>query len=288
MVIPTSYKLSFARLIYRCVIGFRRAFGRGPDVVVKRGGIRWSLDLREAIDLYIYLRGRFEPETIAAEQRLVREGDTVADIGANMGAHTLWLARFVGPRGKVLAFEPTVATLQRLKRNIELNTDLRPRIDARQVMLVAAPGAALETQIYASWRADIRPPADAHPLHQGVPVSTAGASTVTFDQSVANAGRIALIKLDVDGHELDVLKGAQATLARDHPLIVMEFAPYTLRERGQDPDELIRLLSGLDYRFFDLSGRPVLLASADEKSQRAGASINVLAAASDNPFKHTP
>jgi len=277
-VIPTSYKLALARFIYLGVTGFRRLIGEGPLVVVNRAGFRWALDLREAIDLYIYLRGRFEPQTVAAQQGIVRTGDTVVDVGANMGAHTLWLAKFVGPSGRVIAFEPTLDAFRRLKQNIALNPDLGPRIDARQMMIVAESGQKVEAKIYASWRADRRPPPDAHHLHQGIPVSTAGAQAATLDEAVKDAGRISLIKLDVDGHELNVLIGARATLIRDHPTIVMEYAPYTLRERGQDPNDLIRLLSGLGYRFFGLDGRLLQAGGPGGISLPEGASINIVAA----------
>ena len=85
------------------------------------------------------------------------------------------------------------------------------------------------------------------------------------------------MKLDVDGHELHVLRGARDMLKRSRPVIVMELAPYTLEERGEDPRNLLDLLDEVGYALFDLSGR--LLAGP----RRAlpvippGSSINVIA-----------
>lgn len=250
-------------------------FGQGPHVSVSRSGIRWDLDLREGIDLSIYLLGSFEPGTVKAYEHLVRPGDVVADLGANMGAHTLWLARCVGPTGRVLAFEPTADAFRRLRRNIENNPQLAPCIDARQVMLVGAPGQPLEPVIYASWPVDGTQHINAHALHCGIAISTAGAKTLTFDEAVEGKGRISLIKLDVDGYELDILQGSQRVLTRDHPTIIMEVQTYIMRERGQNIGELFSLLASYGYRYRHLTGRRVSESELTEVPEGCG--FNVIA-----------
>jgi FkbM family methyltransferase len=276
MLISTRNKIVLARLAYLIVIGFRRLIGRDYEAQATRFGIRWVLDLREGIDLSIYLFGRFEPETVRAYRQLIRPGDVVADIGANMGAHSLWLARYVGETGKVLAFEPTAAAFFRLQRNVNSNPELSARINARQIMLAAAPEQLLEPTIYASWRVDGKQEKSAHPLHLGVAVSTEGAKSLTFDDAVDGESCVSLIKLDVDGHEYDVLRGAQQILKRDRPKIIMELAPYTIRERGQDIKDLVSLLRSFGYSFRHLSGRPVK--EAELTQLREGSSLNVIAA----------
>ena len=277
MTISTRRKISLARLASHAVMALRRLGGRDHVARVRRGGIVWSLDLREGLDFAIYLTGAFERSTVAAYRRLVRPGDVVVDIGANMGAHTLPLALAVGQRGRVLAYEPAAGAFARLVRNIAQNPALARRIHAEQVMLVADVAAPLEPAVYASW--PLAPTASAHPLHLGVALSTHGARKLTLDHAIAEAGaeRVALMKLDVDGHELHVLRGARETLRRSRPVIVMELAPYTLEERGEDPRNLLDLLDEVGYALFDLSGR--LLAGP----RRAlpvippGSSINVIA-----------
>jgi hypothetical protein len=68
---------------------------------VRRRGLKWELDLREGIDLAIFAFGCFESETYQTIQKIVRPGSIVFDIGANIGAHTLNLARLSAPTGKV-------------------------------------------------------------------------------------------------------------------------------------------------------------------------------------------
>ena len=277
MRISTRHKIMLARLAYFGVSGLRRLARCDDGAEVRRGGVNWSLDLREGIDFAIYLTGYFEPRTVAAYRRILAPGRVAVDIGANMGAHTLHLSGCVGRDGRVLAFEPTAEAYCRLARNIAINPELGRRIDAMQTMLVATPDTAPEPTVYASW--PLRSPSDAHDLHLGVALSTEGANISTLDDAVAAAGldRVDLIKLDVDGHELDVLRGARTILKQHHPAIVMELSPYTIEERGQDPSELIALLQDQGYRFYDLAGRSLATANRPVPKIPAGYSMNVLA-----------
>src|SRR2546421_150743 len=149
--ITTREKMARARVLQLPVLAARRLLGRGPEVRTRRHGIAWCLDLREGIDFSIWLRGSLEPSTIAAYRRELKPGATVIDVGANMGSHTLEFARTVGPQGRVLACEPTAHVFARLLANLEANRDLRPRVHADQVMLMAAPDAALPAKLVSSW-----------------------------------------------------------------------------------------------------------------------------------------
>src|SRR5215469_4528356 len=106
-MLTTRRKIALARTAQRAVMFGRRAFRKGPQTNVRRRGLAWDLDLREGIDFAIWLLGAFESTTIGAYTRLIRPGDVVFDVGANVGAHTLHLARAVGRTGRVHAFEPT-------------------------------------------------------------------------------------------------------------------------------------------------------------------------------------
>ena len=114
----TTHKIALARFAYR-TIGFARGLmGLGDHVQVTRDGLRYDLDLSQAIDFTIFLLGRFEASTVAALRRYVKPGATVLDIGANIGSHTLQLARLVGPSGRVLSFEPTDFAFGKLRKNL--------------------------------------------------------------------------------------------------------------------------------------------------------------------------
>ncbi len=245
ITLSTRTKIAIARQLHRIVMAPRRLTGSGPELFAKRNGILWHLDLREGIDLSIYLFGAFEWSTVSTYRRIVRPGDTVLDIGANRGAHTLPLARSVGPGGRVIAFEPTDAAAARLSENIALNPALGSRVAVRRSLLVDGPGAPGKPaqfpngQIYASWPVDGRSArADAHPLHCGIPASTDGARLETLDDAWAELGfpPVSFIKLDVDGNEPAVLRGASRLLAELRPTILLELAPYGSTERGERAD----------------------------------------------------
>ena len=277
MNLSTRQKIALARAAYVLVMAVRRLAGRSHEAHVRRAGVSWVLDLREGIDFAIYCTGAFEPATVAAYRRLIRPGDVVIDVGANIGAHTLRLATAVGERGRVLAYEPAARAFGRLARNIACNPALASRIHARQVMLVDDVAVPLESAVYASWPL-VRTPG-AHHLHLGVALSTDGAQQRLLDDAVADAGvdHVALIKLDVDGHELQVLRGGRETLRRSRPTVILELAPYTLEERGYDPAELIAFFLERDYTFSHLSGRPLDGPGGGLPMIEPGSSLNVIA-----------
>ena len=214
-MLSTKTKIGFARLLSKSVRLLRAAGGRqNHQVQVERGGLNWELDLSEGIDLAIYLFGAFEWSTVRACQRLVKPGDVVLDIGANIGAHTLNLARCVGPTGRVIAFEPTRYAYNKQHRNIELNPQLAPRIVARQVMLTESDGAEPAPAVFSAW--PLESGGELHHHHLGRPETTEGAEAHSLDSVLAALGidRVDFIKLDVDGFECDVLGGASETLSR--------------------------------------------------------------------------
>ncbi len=264
----TRTKLLIARALYWTLTGFRRLGGRGDNARIKRRGIQWQLNLREGIDLAIYLFGYFECETVRAYRRLLKPGDTVLDIGANIGAHTMHMARCVTPTGKVIAFEPTTYAYNKLRQNIALNPTLASLIKAEQIMLVTSDTAQVKPQLYSSWQIH-EMAADTHPKHGGRLMDTTGAHTESLDSYLTRhkIGTVSMIKMDVDGHECQVLHGARELLQRDKPVLLMEMMPYGLEEVGASLDELLGLLSAHGYSLYNLDGKTVLPA---DKSIRQG------------------
>lgn len=274
--ITTREKMAIARALQLPLLAARRLSGRGPEVDTRRRGIAWRLDLREGIDFSIWLRGRFEPSTIAAYRRELKPPATVIDVGANMGSHTLEFARAVGPQGRVLACEPTAHVFARLLANLEANPDLRPRVHADQVMLMAAPDAPLPPKLVSSWPLGTDPERDR--TSWGRPYPTTGARVSTMDQWVAeqNVDRVDLVKIDVEGNECAVLDGASDVLSRDRPVFVCEVFPAALVAAGRTVDELLERFDLAGYRLETLRGRHVSR-TALARLERRGASTNVVA-----------
>ncbi len=280
-MLSTKTKIALARIVYRGIANAREALGLSNEPAVRRGGIRWKLELREGIDLAIFLFGIFERRTVTACRVRLRAGDVALDIGANIGAHTLHLARCVGPSGRVFAFEPTAFAFRKLLTNIALNPSLASRIVAEQVMLVDPRCGTLEPQLYSSWPLVLAP--RLHEEHFGQLKNTTGARAMALDEYIKmrEVSSVNLIKLDVDGHECSVLRGAEETIRRHRPAIVMELAPYVLRDAGHELEDLVGIIQSLGYGFRDqITGE---LLPGDAGRLRAlipeGAGINVVAEA---------
>ncbi len=216
-------------------------------------GINYELDLREVIDSQIFYSGSREPDTSKTLELLCKKGDLVLDIGANVGSHTLPIARMVSDCGEVIAFEPVPWAIRKLKRNLSLNKFQNVKLE--QIALSDENRLSEEMEFRASFRIEAGQGVD----KQGKinddwwqQCEHVSARLQTLDSYVVEHGlrRVKLIKLDVDGFEGKVLRGAQSLLARDQPILIMEVAPAWLEMRGDSALAVMNQLLGLGYRCF--------------------------------------
>ena len=278
-MLSTSRKISIAKVLSNSIRFCRKSIGRPTRVVVTRRRIAWALDLNEGIDFSIYLLGGFEIRTLQAYTRIIKPGDVVLDIGANIGAHTLPFAELVGSNGKVISFEPTAYAFAKQKINISLNPSLSHRIEPHQMMLVADDDQPLPESIYSSW--PLENAKDLHQRHHGRLKETTGATRFTLDLFIRRSDlkRINFIKLDVDGNEYDVLAGARHSISEHRPRIMLELAPYVFDESPQKFDQILEQLWSLGYKISAISGGRLLPQSPNEvrKLIPQGGCLNVLA-----------
>lgn len=274
----TAYKIAGARAIYHAVHASRVLMGLSDQHRFVRDGIAYDLDLSQGIDFAIFL-AMYERQTKAALRKLVVPGSLVLDIGANIGAHTLTLSQLVGGNGQVMAFEPTDFAYRKLRRNIEINPDLAPRIMTYQCFLSSEDEAYVPDSIYSSWPLKVEQ--GLHAKHLGRAMQTDAARARSIDSILAEAAdrKVQLVKLDVDGFECDVLSGATALLRDARPLFVMELAPYVLKERGTSLEELVSYFTRYGYKFYDENSFKPLPSSAHELDRliRDGEGHNVIA-----------
>jgi FkbM family methyltransferase len=264
IMLSTRRKLQIATAISATLRMARSLVGRSDHVEAVRGGLRWSLDLAEGIDLAIYLGVYQRIGKFAAENILI-PGTVAIDIGANIGAFTLPLAASLGDAGHVIAIEPTDFAYEKLRANVGMNPRLSRHVTTIQALLGARDGEAGAEGVFSSWRLGGDAQAARHPEHGGVRMSIAGAVHHSLDSLLESdarlpelAGRISFVKLDVDGHELDVLRGAQDLLRSRRPALLMEMAPYVQDERPGGTKVLLAEIEQLGYRLFDPeSGDPL-------------------------------
>ncbi len=280
-MLTTEQKISLARAAQSVVMLWRSLLRRSPVVKVRRSGLNWELDLREGIDFSIWLLGSFEPATVAAYSRYLNQGKVVLDIGANIGAHTLPMARLVGDAGKIVSFEPTAYAFKKLCNNVSANPEFANRVQCVQAMLIDDDRGQAPDHLYSSW--PLGREKDVHELHLGKLMSTEGARATTLDTLVAELGleRVDFIKLDIDGFESQMFRGATRVLQRWHPVIVMELAPYVLKEEGSSLEELIGILTENSYSLFQLDSTTSLPMDCTKLDSiiPSGSSLNVIAMA---------
>lgn len=178
-------------------------------------GARLSLDLKAEKSLWL---GTYEPELQRAIRTFAGQGMTAYDIGANLGYTAMLMARAVGPKGRVFAFEPEPRNLSRLARHVESNPEGR-RVTVVAVAVGARSGQGrLKIHRSTSMGKLVGAPGRDVPY-----ASVVSVPLVTLDRFVARGGPPPhIVKIDVEGAEAQVLAGMRRILERDRPLLLIE------------------------------------------------------------------
>ena len=177
-----------------------------------------------------------------AEQ--IGPGMTVVDAGANIGYYTLLFAGLVGPRGKVISFEPDPDLFHAAEENVRRNGQAE-MVEMHHCALGAQPAELhlMRGQIN-SGDNRLRRSAAASPRAVAVKVRPL--------DDVIGARRVDWVKIDVQGWECDVLEGMRQTLERNREgmRIYFEFWPRGIQQAGREPMEAIATLRGAGYAIY--------------------------------------
>lgn len=207
------------------------------------GDITLELDMSVPAFRYLYFHHDLsaEPETQLL-RTLLKPTDVFVDVGAHIGVFALVAAKYAAA---VHAFEISSATAQRLRRNLALNPTLAEKVTLHAVGLGEQAG---EMQLYNSAGqpdlASLRPLVRDDTFCETVEVAT-------LDEQLA-ATSVSWLKIDVEGGELGVLRGASNHLAATHPWVLVEmFEPFQ-RRFGASCAELDGYLAGRGYQGYQL------------------------------------
>lgn len=212
-------------------------------------GHKMYLDDRDSLGLAA--RSDYEPYETRVLSALIREGDVVLDIGANIGYYTLLFARQVGQSGRVIAFEPDPANFAILKKNVEIN-------NYHNVSLhhAAVSDRSGKTRLYISehFRSDHRT-YDSGDNRAFLEVESCKLDEFPPVQALSPD----LVKIDVQGFEYRALLGMWNIISRSPSVILAtEFSPVCLQRAGTSPGLFLRMLCEAGFH---------LLALSEEKSQ---------------------
>jgi FkbM family methyltransferase len=225
------------------------------------GGARLFVDLSDHVIGLNIVRGRYEADEIAFVRRTLKAGDTAIDVGAHIGFFTMQMAATVGPSGHVYAFEPLDANADLLERSIAEN-HFENRVTFQRAAVGAASGTATLT-----FAVETLNSGGAYLLRDGT-APLAGnqkkqVPVVALD-ALPLRRPIRLIKMDVEGAEPLVVRGAERLLREDRPVILSELHPTQLeRASGTTSDAFLSQLKALDYRAQTIDGAPIDRAPAD-------------------------
>lgn len=226
----------------------------GP-VRVRLDGYSGSFELnpRSRVFHRIMKTGAYEPQLAQLVRDLVGPGSHAIDVGANVGFYSVLLANLVGPAGRILAIEPNRQALDLLRSNITSN-------DADQIVVVqdVAVGAqaAQEASLYLIEDqpefSSLKP--TLHPAGNGQ-VTSDSVRMLTIDSLAEQHGiSPSFIKIDIEGGELEALKGAQRVLRSAKPSVLCEIAGAGLMGPSHWSD-VVSHMAGIGYRVVSVEDR---------------------------------
>jgi FkbM family methyltransferase len=173
-----------------------------------------------------YRHMSWNPEEYAAFRAAVRPGATVLDVGANVGAYTVLFAHWTGPAGRVIAFEPAPGSIAGLREHVRLN-GLSSRVEIVEAAVSNEVGSAVFDCEGVSGANALVP--------DGAASGTITVATTSLDAFCADRDlRPSVIKIDVEGAELDVLRGGRRVLSTPGVEAFVEFHPAIWAARGID------------------------------------------------------
>lgn len=212
--------------------------------------LKFKLDRSSYIGSLIYWLGYHSVNEISLLRKILKPNMTFVDIGANQGEYTIFAAKRL-VQGKVISFEPLSISYEHLKENIELNqfnnvitynfalSDTKGYADiytSDDLEIHSSFNEGLSSLYRSNYRNN---------LLEKVQVEVFDSVWKNYQDLDLN-----IIKIDVEGSELPVLKGAINTLKKYKPLIILEINEETFHEAGYTKEELITFLEKLNYQFY--------------------------------------
>ncbi|MFN8625560.1 MAG: FkbM family methyltransferase [Candidatus Binatia bacterium] len=224
------------RVMRRPYLRLINRLGSEHGIVVAVGGIR----IRLHPDFATQDWETVEFESYRAFAAMLRPGDVVYDIGGHIGTYTLVALNGIGPSGRVIAYEPHAFTRRYLEQHVRWNGG-EDRTLIRRACCGAVRGRAAFYCL----------PERTEGMSGLVPVegfSQVLVDVTTLDQEVSILEAIpTVIKIDVEGAEWEVLRGAESTLRKYHPRLALSLHPHALESVGASGGDVLGWLVQLGY-----------------------------------------
>lgn len=207
---------------------------------VNRNGINYYLDISDIVDWYIYYG--FKENSRENLYSNIKKEDIVLDVGANVGDVSMMASKIVSEKGYIYGFEPDPTNFLRLNKNLSLNNF--------QNIDVINKGIGDKKGRFSLSIID-----DRNRGMNKIVKTQSGTNTINeidvirLDDFVNERGlkKIDVIKIDVEGFEMNVLKGAEAIIKKYQPILFIEIDDNHLKEQNTSAKELVSLVKSLGY-----------------------------------------
>lgn len=218
-----------------------------PDSIrrCKRHGINYTLDINDYQNWLIYFYS--DADSSFGLLEYIKKDSVIFDVGGNIGQTAMMMAQKTGSCGKVFSFEPYPETYQKFQVNLQSNPSLTGIVHIAHIALGAAPA---ELKMYQD--CDTNSGANRMVPQGNAITATITVPVTTMDLFVAEKKlKPDFIKIDVEGFEMEVLKGAGKTLSDHKPSLFIELDDKNLKKQGSSAFELCDYLAGFGYKLFE-------------------------------------
>ncbi len=216
--------------------------------------------------------GELEKGTRILIEKILKPGNVFVDIGANIGMHTLAAAKAMKGKGKIFAFEPYYSTARMLKKSLIINGIS----EITEIHNVAIANKKCEGKLY------LGPTCGHHSIYEfsespGNLYESVDIQIVKLTDVIQSNQHIDLMKIDVEGAEIEVIKSAVPLISNNREiLIIVEYGPVHLKRTGISPDEWFRVFSDLGLSYFVINEQNGKLEKSSVNELNCSESTNLL------------
>ena len=220
----------------------------GKLIIQTLHGVKLLIDPAKdnGVELALYQTGTYEKGTIQLLGDFLKQGSIFMDIGANIGLMSTIASKIVGEKGRVYAVEANPKTIEVLRHNCAIN--LCENIEILPIALASDKGSAI---LYENWNvnrggASLISQGDEHGLT---------VSKERLDDLFSPDSPVHLVKIDVEGFELEVLKGGIAWFKTQQPVFIIEVSTQRSNQEGATPESIMSFVANFgNYSFYKQKG----------------------------------
>lgn len=219
------------------------AMSRLKESRIEINGQIMYIDEKDSLGLSF--NGFFEPKETEVVKKEIKKNDVVIDIGANIGYYTLIFAQLVGPKGKVVAFEPDPANFELLKKNVLVNKYENVILENKAVsnkngnlkLFLSTKNNGMHRTYPSKW------------CNESIEINS-----IRLENYFSNEEKIDFVKLDIEGAEYDALMGMKSIIKNNKELVVFtEFVPSSLEEHGTNPEDVLDFFLNEEFKIFRIN-----------------------------------